>query len=125
MIAVAKRRRFEGYRYQLTGEISSVAGFAQALDFPSDGSSLSLTGLAVKATFRKYAWQDYPTVTLASTASQIVITDADTLTFAATASDMSSLDEGLYTFDITTNSTGVISHLAQGQVMVRSSPVSW
>ena len=123
MIAVAKRQRFEGARYQIVGEVSKQAGIYEVINFPYDGTALTLTGLTIKATFRRCPDDTSADVTL-STGTNITITDADTLTFAATPAQLDSLCEGAYYFDIATSNGSVTTHLASGQVSVHETPVA-
>jgi hypothetical protein len=126
MITVARTNGRVGYRYQIMGEISKNAIWSQTLDFPSDGSTLTLTGLDVQITFRNLRTDDSAILTLSTTDGQITVTDADTLTILASVDDLSGLDTFPYVVDIATQSGSSVTHLAHGeQIMVRNNPSPW
>jgi hypothetical protein len=115
-IALARKRRFEGFRYLLTGEISKNANWVQTLELPADGNAVSITGETVVITFRRELC-DSPEVSITATVS-----DADTLSISATASDLNSLDEGEYIVDIKGTESNVVTHWAHGSIIVRNNP---
>ncbi len=123
-IALARPRRFYGYRYALTGEISKYARWAQTLEIPADGASVSISGQTVYLTFRERPDDTSAVVTLSTTASDISITDADTLSLDVDPSDISSLQERVYYVDLTSMSGDDTTHWAHGSVVVRESPVA-
>lgn len=118
-IALASRRRFDGARYQITGEISRNAAWSQTLDFPADGASVVLTGLVVYLTFRELD-SETAAVTLSTTSGDLTVSDADTLTISVAVGDLTALTEGLYIVDITSGTT--VTHWASGKVAVRDNP---
>lgn len=126
MITVARTNGRVGYRYQITGEVSKNSIWSQTLDFPSDGNSLTLTGLAVQITFRNLKTDASAVLTLSTADGQVTVTDADTLTILASADDLSGLDTSPYVVDIATQSGSDVTHLAHGeQIMVRNNPSPW
>lgn len=122
-IALAGRRRFDGPRFQIIGEISKNATWSQTLDFPAiDGVSASITGLVMYITFRELD-DEAGTLTLSTTDGQLTVTDSDTLTISATADDLSGLTgDTLYRVDITSG-TGPL-HWASGKVSVTNNPAT-
>jgi hypothetical protein len=116
MIFLARKRRFEGYRYLLSGEISKNANWVQSIELVSDGDAVSITGETVVIEFRRETC-DTPDVSISATVS-----DADTLAILATADDLASLEEGHYIVDIKGTESSVVTHWAHGMVMVRDNP---
>lgn len=118
-IALASRRRFDGARYQITGEVSRNAAWSQTLDFPADGASINLTDLDVYLTFRELD-SETAAITLSTTDGTLTVTDADTLTISAAVGDLTALTEQLYIVDITSGAG--VTHWASGKVTVRDNP---
>jgi hypothetical protein len=118
MIFLARKRRFEGYRYLLSGEISKNADWVQTLELPADAAAVSITGETVVIEFRR------ETCDTADASISATVSDADTLSISATADDLSGLEEGHYIVDIKGTESSVVTHWAHGMVMVRDNPAS-
>lgn len=117
-IALARKKRFEGYRYQLAGEISKNADWVQTLELVADDNAVSISGETVVIEFRERIGGS----TIASISA--AVSDADTLSISATADDLGALSEGQYIVDIKGTENGVVTHWAHGAVMVLESPAA-
>ncbi len=113
-----------GYRYELSGQISKYAQWAQTLEVPADGSSVSLTGSVVRIAFRVANASDTDLEIFSP--AEITISDADTLTISVAPSLLDGLsDETNYIVDLTSVTSNVITHWAHGRVFVTDSPPSY
>lgn len=124
-IALARGRDLNGARYDLTGKLSRNSTWTQTLELPADGNSVSITGQDVKITFRECEDDSAAVLTVASTASQITVSDADTLTISVTATVMAALTEDEYLVDLSSQTGATVTHWGQGKVGIVSGPVGW
>jgi hypothetical protein len=115
-ILLARKQRFEGYRYEIAGQISKNANWVQTLELPADGDTVSITGETLELTFRD------PQTNTAILTLTPTVSDADTISISATAEDLGALCEQVYAMDITGLEASVLTHWAHGTVMVTDNP---